>query len=180
MLEIPESRRRFFIEYETGSATVRDAKKCTSTMAKLDRYGTFLCAPAGNVLADKRETFYTPGLQGRLARQGAVRVAERGASPIDRGCHRRAREQRQVQGSSEVTDARRGPSVPLPQAVRRGPTAWERSAESNARGVPDTNRDQELGHRAKRCGRAATPWSCFRARRAARQLRKSAAHLWRR
>jgi len=28
-------------------------------MAKLDRYGTFLCAPAGNILADKRETFYT-------------------------------------------------------------------------------------------------------------------------
>src|SRR5438045_2001247 len=36
-----------------------DAKKATATMAKLDRYGTFLCAPAGNVLADKRETFYT-------------------------------------------------------------------------------------------------------------------------
>src|SRR5438477_1683559 len=27
ILEIPSSRRRFFIEYETGSATVRDAKK---------------------------------------------------------------------------------------------------------------------------------------------------------
>src|SRR5205085_11093726 len=59
ILEIPSSRRRFFIEYETGSATVRDAKKSTSTMAKLDRYGNFLCAPAGNVLADSRETFYT-------------------------------------------------------------------------------------------------------------------------
>jgi hypothetical protein len=59
MLEHPASQRRFFLEYETGSATVRDAKKSTSTMAKLDRYGTFLCAPAGNILADKRETFYT-------------------------------------------------------------------------------------------------------------------------
>src|SRR5947209_7097325 len=59
MLEHPASRRRFFIEYETGSATVRDAKKSTSTMAKLDRYGTFLCAPAGNLFADKRETYYT-------------------------------------------------------------------------------------------------------------------------
>src|SRR5947209_2697150 len=59
MLEHPASQRRFFIEYETGSATVRDAKKSTSTMAKLDRYGTFLCAPAGNILADKRETYYT-------------------------------------------------------------------------------------------------------------------------
>src|SRR5256714_3013324 len=63
MLEHPASQRRFFIEYETGSATVRDAKKSTSTMAKLDRYGTFLCAPAGNVLADRRETVYTPALQ---------------------------------------------------------------------------------------------------------------------
>src|SRR5436305_177973 len=59
MLEHPASQRRFFIEYETGSATVRDAKKSTSTMAKLDRYGTFLCAPAGNVLADSRQTYYT-------------------------------------------------------------------------------------------------------------------------
>src|SRR5438874_8552150 len=59
MLEHPGSGRRFFIEYETGSATVRDAKKSTSTMAKLDRYGTFLCAPAGNLLADRRETYYT-------------------------------------------------------------------------------------------------------------------------
>src|SRR5438477_8697820 len=59
MLEHPASQRRFFIEYETGSATVRDAKKSTSTMAKLDRYGTFLCAPAGNVLADYRQTYYT-------------------------------------------------------------------------------------------------------------------------
>jgi hypothetical protein len=59
MLEHSASQRRFFIEYETGSATVRDAKKSTSTMAKLDRYGTFLNAPAGNVLADSRETFYT-------------------------------------------------------------------------------------------------------------------------
>jgi hypothetical protein len=59
MLEHPASQTRFFVEYETGSATVRDAKKSTSTMAKLDRYGTFLCAPAGNILADTRETYYT-------------------------------------------------------------------------------------------------------------------------
>jgi hypothetical protein len=38
---------------------LRDAKKSTSTMAKLDRYGTFFRAPAGNVLAGERETFYT-------------------------------------------------------------------------------------------------------------------------
>ena len=50
ILEVPGLKKRFFIEYETGSATVRDAKKSTSTMAKLDRYGNFLCAPVGDVL----------------------------------------------------------------------------------------------------------------------------------
>ena len=58
MLEHPAGRRRYFIEYETGSATVRDAKKSTSTMAKLNRYGTFFRAPAGDVFAGERETFY--------------------------------------------------------------------------------------------------------------------------
>ncbi len=58
MLEHSAGRRRYFIEYETGSATVRDARKSTSTMAKLDRYGTFFCAPAGDVFAGERETFY--------------------------------------------------------------------------------------------------------------------------
>jgi hypothetical protein len=58
VLEDTGGRRRYFIEYETGSATVRDAKKSTSTMAKLDRYGTFFRAPAGNVFAGERETFY--------------------------------------------------------------------------------------------------------------------------
>ncbi|TMB12582.1 MAG: hypothetical protein E6J65_25900, partial [Deltaproteobacteria bacterium] len=59
VLDDAAGRRRYFIEYESGSATVRDAKKSTSTMAKLDRYGTFFRAPAGNVLAGERETFYT-------------------------------------------------------------------------------------------------------------------------
>jgi hypothetical protein len=61
MLEDPAARRRFFIEYETGSATVRDAKKSTSTstMAKLDRYANFLTGYAGNVLHGERDTFYT-------------------------------------------------------------------------------------------------------------------------
>ena len=65
ILEIPSSRRRFFIEYETGSATVRDAKKSTSTMAKLDRYGNFLCAPIDRLLAEKRETGYTSAFPDR-------------------------------------------------------------------------------------------------------------------
>ena len=59
MIEDPTARRRYFIEYESGSATIRDAKKSTSTMAKLDRYGTFFRAPAGDVFAGERETFYT-------------------------------------------------------------------------------------------------------------------------
>src|SRR6266851_3496663 len=58
MLEHPAGRRRYFIEYETGSATVRDAKKSTSTKAKLNRYGTFFRAPAGDIFAGERETFY--------------------------------------------------------------------------------------------------------------------------
>jgi hypothetical protein len=58
ILEDLAGRRRYFIEYETGSATVRDAKKSTSTMAKLDRYGTFFRAPASNPFAGEHETFY--------------------------------------------------------------------------------------------------------------------------
>jgi len=41
MLEDPAHHRRYFIEYETGSATIHDAKKSTSTRAKLDRYVAF-------------------------------------------------------------------------------------------------------------------------------------------
>jgi hypothetical protein len=58
ILEVPALKKRFFIEYETGSATVRDAKKSTSTMAKLDRYAIFLGAPAGDVLRGERRTAY--------------------------------------------------------------------------------------------------------------------------
>ena len=41
MLEDPAHHRRYFIEYETGTATINDAKKSTSTLAKLDRYYAF-------------------------------------------------------------------------------------------------------------------------------------------
>jgi hypothetical protein len=41
MLEDPAHHRRYFIEYETGSATIHDAKKSTSTRAKLGRYVAF-------------------------------------------------------------------------------------------------------------------------------------------
>ena len=60
ILELPALKKRFFIEYETGSATVRDARKSTSTMAKLDRYGNFFCARVGNVVGGGLvETAYT-------------------------------------------------------------------------------------------------------------------------
>ena len=59
MIEDPKGKRRYFVEYETGSATVRDAKKSTSTLAKLDRYGTFYQAPHGDLVAGRGETGYT-------------------------------------------------------------------------------------------------------------------------
>jgi hypothetical protein len=59
VIEDPATRRRFFIEYETGSATVRDVKKSTSTMAKLDRYATFLTGYARSVINGDKSTFYS-------------------------------------------------------------------------------------------------------------------------
>jgi hypothetical protein len=59
LLEDPVAQRRYFIEYETGSATVADAKKSTSTMAKLNRYAEFLVGYAGNPFHGERDTFYT-------------------------------------------------------------------------------------------------------------------------
>ncbi len=52
MLEDPAHQRRYFIEYETGSATINDAKKSTSTRAKLGRYAAFF---RGNYRAHFRD-----------------------------------------------------------------------------------------------------------------------------
>jgi len=41
MLEDPAHRHRYFIEYETGSATINDAKSPPRPRAKLDRYVAF-------------------------------------------------------------------------------------------------------------------------------------------
>jgi Replication-relaxation len=57
MLEDPRARRRYFIEFETGSATVFDAKKTTSTLAKLQRYAEFFTGMAGGLFNDK-DTWY--------------------------------------------------------------------------------------------------------------------------
>jgi hypothetical protein len=58
MLEIPSARRRIFIEFETGSATIKDSKKSTSTLAKLDRYETFFVGRPGTLRGNGRTSFY--------------------------------------------------------------------------------------------------------------------------
>src|SRR2546425_164380 len=42
VLEIPGIKQRYFIELETGSDTIWDEEKLTSTLSKLDRYVDFL------------------------------------------------------------------------------------------------------------------------------------------
>jgi hypothetical protein len=59
VLEIPSERVRFFIEIETGSATIWDQEKVTSTLAKLERYSLFLSGYAGNVHHGDSSTFYS-------------------------------------------------------------------------------------------------------------------------
>jgi hypothetical protein len=59
VLEIPSQRARFFIEIETGSATIWDQEKVTSTLAKLERYSLFLSGYAGNVHHGDSSTFYS-------------------------------------------------------------------------------------------------------------------------
>ncbi len=59
VLEIPTQRARFFIEFETGSATIWDQEKVTSTLAKLNRYSLFLGGYADNVHHGDSATFYS-------------------------------------------------------------------------------------------------------------------------
>src|SRR5262249_40032265 len=47
------------IEIETGSATIWDQEKLTSTLAKLNRYSEFLTGYAGNVHNGDSSTFYS-------------------------------------------------------------------------------------------------------------------------
>jgi len=47
VLEIPSLRKRYFAEIETGSATIWDQEKLTSTLAKLNRYSNFIRGYAG-------------------------------------------------------------------------------------------------------------------------------------
>lgn len=59
VLEIPSQRTRYFVEIETGSATIWDQEKNTSTLAKLNRYSLFLRGYAGNVHYGDTSTFYS-------------------------------------------------------------------------------------------------------------------------
>ena len=59
VLEIPTLRRRYFAEIETGSATIWDQEKLTSTLAKLNRYSNFIRGFAGNVFDGDSSTFYS-------------------------------------------------------------------------------------------------------------------------
>ncbi len=59
VLEIPFLHKRYFAEIETGSATIWDQEKLTSTLAKLNRYSLFLSGYAGNVHHGDSTTFYS-------------------------------------------------------------------------------------------------------------------------
>jgi len=59
ILEIPSQQARFFIEVETGSATIWDQEKVTSTLAKLERYSQFVSGYAGKVHHGDSSTFYS-------------------------------------------------------------------------------------------------------------------------
>src|SRR6266851_1513945 len=59
VIEIPSLRKRYFAEIETGSATIWEQEKLTSTLAKLERYSHFLGGYAGNVFHGDSSTFYS-------------------------------------------------------------------------------------------------------------------------
>jgi hypothetical protein len=56
LLEDPVRKRRYLIEYETGSATVRNAQHKTATLTKLARYSHFILGFAD---AHGRATYYS-------------------------------------------------------------------------------------------------------------------------
>ncbi len=59
VIEIPSLRKRYFAEIETGSATIWEQEKLTSTLSKLNRYSHFLRGYAGNVHHGDSSTFYS-------------------------------------------------------------------------------------------------------------------------
>ena len=81
MIEDPSHHRRYFIEYETGSATIFDAKKATSTRAKVGRYVAFF---RGNYRTHFRDG-WKPRLlfvtQSEARRQSIERLLEKEGFP---------------------------------------------------------------------------------------------------
>jgi hypothetical protein len=59
VIELPSLRKRYFAEIETGSATIWEQEKLTSTLSKLNRYSHFLRGYAGNVFHGDSSTFYS-------------------------------------------------------------------------------------------------------------------------
>jgi len=59
VVEIPSLCKRYFGEIETGSATIWEQEKLTSTLAKLNRYSHFLRGYTGNVFHGDSSTFYS-------------------------------------------------------------------------------------------------------------------------
>ena len=83
MLEDLARRRRYFIEYETGSATARNAQHKTATLTKLERYSQFILGFT-NIRADETYSAGTSTTASRRSlsssraqRPGARRFAPR-------------------------------------------------------------------------------------------------------
>src|SRR2546422_1342712 len=172
VLEDAAGRRRYFIEYESGSATVRDAKKSTSTMAKLDRYGTFFRAPAGNPFAGERETFYDRAFRdGWPAEVLFVAPSEARRDSIARVIAAR-------EHSDKYKFAARALTLAESRRVLRcalygsRPAAGQRSPGADGDVTGDNRSDG--GVRTNRHRGAPPPRPCVGPRRAARQTREAA------
>jgi len=99
MLEDLVRKRRYMIEFETGSATVRNSSHKTATLTKFDRYCSFLLTPT---TATGNETYYSNHFRDGykpivvfLTRTAArrdtiVKVAEEYWTAVDRRFHLRA------------------------------------------------------------------------------------------
>jgi hypothetical protein len=93
MLEDPARKRRYLVEYETGSATVRNSQHTTATLTKIKRYCSFLLS---TTTAFGSETYYSKHFRDGYApivvfltrtaarRDTIVKVAEEYWTAIDR------------------------------------------------------------------------------------------------
>lgn len=176
MLEDPAGRRRYFIEYETGSATIRDAKKSTSTMAKLDRYGTFLRAPSDNLVAGQREAYYAHAFTDDWPAEVLfVTRSEGRRDSITRVIAERERSGKFKFTVRALTLAETH-GGPLPRGLRSRPAAGKRFPRTTHHGgTAGAGSDLNRVPRAQRRGGASPPGPCLRSWRAADQVRETAA-----